>query len=148
MGNLNGLVGILLGHVQGDGSNGLCTVLAGLLTPAIFLTVLSECRCASAPLAASLSANSLPANIQIGWCPDHRDHSLTRLFDFENQDCRGVLLDRVPELLPQTTDLPQRSDSPLAVETKYSLSESEPREGGGERGEGEGEEREGVLRGA
>ena len=38
----------------------LCTVLARLLTPAIFSMVHSECWYASAPLAANLSANSLP----------------------------------------------------------------------------------------
>ena len=41
-------------------------------------TVHSECWCASAPLAASLRANSLPAYIQRVCCPDHSDHSLER----------------------------------------------------------------------
>ena len=70
----------------------LCTVLAGLLTPAIFLTVHSECWCVSAPLAASLSANSFPTNIQ-EWLVLRPQRPLACVaLDFEDKDRRRVVL--------------------------------------------------------
>ena len=81
MGHLNRLVGILLGHVQGDSGDaplhhpGQTSDSRSILEGPSGMLV-------RAPLAASLSANSLPAYIQWGWCLDHRDSSLARLLTF------------------------------------------------------------------
>ena len=68
----DGLVGVLLGPTV---ATRLCTVLARLLTPALFFTVHSECWCASAPLAANLSANSFTANTHTRWLASSGSHS-------------------------------------------------------------------------
>ena len=95
----------------------LCTVLAQLLTPAIVLRVHSEYWCASAPVAASQSANSFLV-------PGPQGPFVRAAFDLHDEDCRSVVLNSHPLLVPKITALLHGVCPPLwAVDTKYSLSE-------------------------
>ena len=106
IGDLNGLVGVLLGHVQRDSGNArLCPVLDKFLTPAIF--------CASAPLAASLSANSLPA------C------TLARLLTFMTKIAAAWYSTATQYWCHRSLHGPTGFALPFsAVDTKYSFSET------------------------
>ena len=119
IGHLNGLVGIPLGLCRVTVATRLCTVLARLLT------VHSECWCASAPLAATLSAISLPAYIQRSCCPDHRDHSLAWLLTFTTRIAAEWYSTATQYWCHRSLRGPMGFALPLwAVDTKLSLSET------------------------
>ena len=117
-GHMNGLVGILLGHVQGDSGDAPLHRPGQLPDTHNFLDgpygVLMRLGSLGRQSTGKLGARKTS---RLADALTYSDHSLAWR-DFESQDCRGVLFDRFPILVPKVVALPHGA-GPSSVRRRH-----------------------------